>query len=194
MNLYDFDGTIYDGDSCYDIVMYGLKHYPFITLNSLIKSGVLRKKYKKGKIEFEIVKEELLSFLFKINNYELFVKRFVDSHMNKIKSFYKDIQKEDDIIITASYELWIKLFANNLGIKYVIATKTDEKGHIIGKNCKGEEKVRRLKEEFKNKKFLCSYSDSSKDIPMLEIAENAFVIEGNNILEYKKGYIFKNNK
>ena len=58
MNLYDFDGTIYDGDSCYDIVMYGLKHYPFITLNSLIKSGVLRKKYKKGKIEFEIVKEE----------------------------------------------------------------------------------------------------------------------------------------
>lgn len=194
MNLYDFDGTIYDGDSCYDIVMYGLKHYPFITLNSLIKSGVLRKKYKKGKVEFEVVKEALLRFLFKINNYELFVKKFVDSHMNKIKSFYKEIQKEDDIILTASYELWIKLFASNLGIKNVIATKTDNNGHIIGKNCKGEEKVRRLKEEFKNIKFLCAYSDSSKDIPMLEIAENAFVIEGNNILEYKKGYIFKNNK
>ena len=32
MNIYDFDGTIYDGDSCRDIVKYGLKKHPILTL------------------------------------------------------------------------------------------------------------------------------------------------------------------
>jgi HAD superfamily phosphoserine phosphatase-like hydrolase len=194
MNIYDFDGTIYEGDSCHDIVIFGLKHYPHLTLNSLIKAGVLRRKYKNGKISFKIVKENLLSFIFKIKNYKTFVNEFVNTHMCNIKPFYKEIQNENDIIVTASYELWINVFAKNLGVKYVIATKTDKNGNIIGDNCKGKEKVRRLLEEFKDKEFINAYSDSSVDIPILELAKNPYVVEGNKVLKYRKGYNFKNNK
>ena len=43
MNIYDFDGTIYNGDSCRDIVKYGLKKHPFITLKALKAAKKLNK-------------------------------------------------------------------------------------------------------------------------------------------------------
>ena len=57
MNIYDFDNTIYDGDSCKDIVMYGLKKYPRLTFKSLLKARIKNKDYKNKKVEFESVKE-----------------------------------------------------------------------------------------------------------------------------------------
>ena len=194
MNIYDFDDTIYSGDTEVDIIKYALKTHPLLTLESLIKANKLNKQYKAGLIEFERVKEELLSFIFKIDNYQEFIDGFVEKHMKNIKTWYKEGQNENDIIATASYEIWILEFAKRLGIKNVIATQTDEKGNIIGKNCKREEKVRRIKEMFPNEEFNYSYSDSSVDIPILELAKESYVVEGNKLTLYKKGYKFKNNK
>ena len=194
MNIYDFDGTIYEGDSCVDIIKYGLRCHFLITIKSLFKAIKLNKDYKKGNIKFDVVKEALLSFIFKIKNREAFIEKFVNTHIKNIKPYYKKIQTENDVIATASYELWISVFAERLGIKYVIATKTDEDGHIIGGNCKREEKVKRIKEMFPNKTIENCYSDSSVDIPMLELGKKAYVVEGNELVLYKKGYNFKFNK
>ena len=194
MNIYEFDNTIYDGDSCKDIVLYGLKKYPKIAFKSLLKARIKNKDYKKKKIEFEIVKESLLSFIFKINDYQKFINEFVKSHMKKIKPWYLSKKKKDDIIVSASYDLWINEFAKKLGVKNVIATKVNSEGKIIGKNCKREEKVRRIKESFKNRTFMEAYSDSEADLPILKLAKVAYVVEGNNIIKYKNGYKFKNNK
>ena len=194
MNIYDFDGTIYDGDSCKDIVLYGLKKYPRVTSKSLFKSRRLNKLYKKGHIEFEAVKEVLLSFIFKIPNKKKFINDFVSSHLNKIKPWYLSRKNDKDVIVSASHDIWISEFAKQLDIKHIICTKVDDDGMIIGKNCKRYEKVNRIKKEFPNTKILSSYSDSASDIPILELTDNSFVIEGNKIIPYKKGYKFKNNK
>lgn len=191
MNIYDFDDTIYDGDTFVDIIKYSLVKHPLITLGSIFKTIPLFKKYKKKKIEFEQVKEVLLSFLFKIKNRDEYIDKFIESKKNKIKKWYYENQKENDLIISASYELWIKPFCNKIGIKNVIATRTDNNGRIIGKNCKREEKVRRLYELFPNAKIIESYSDSASDIPMLEIAKKPFVVENDNVIPYSKNYNFK---
>ncbi len=194
MNIYDFDDTIYKGDSCRDIIKYGLKKHPIITMKSLLKTPVFYFNYKRNKISFDIVKQNMLSFIFKIDNSEDFINSFVDSHLKKIKKWYLDNQKEDDVIATASYEIWIKVFASRLGIKNVIATKTDDKGKIIGGNCKREQKVKRIKKEFPNSVYNQSYSDSKSDIPILELSKTAFIVEGNRLIPYKKGYNFKNRR
>ena len=194
MNIYDFDGTIYNGDSCKDIIIYGLKKYPKLTIESLKTARRLKKDYDKGMIPFEKLKEELLSFIFKINNYPKFINEFVDSHMKKIKPFYMSRKTDNDVIISASYELWISVFARRLGIKYVIATRVDSDGRILGKNCKGIEKVNRVKSIFPEAEILCAYSDSSVDIPFLELANSAYVVEGNKLSTYTRGYKFKNHK
>ena len=194
MNIYDFDNTIYDGDSCRDIVIFGLKKYPRIVLKSLLNANRANKLYKDNKVEFESVKEALLSFIFEIDNYEEFIDEFVKTHMKKIKPWYISYKREDDVIASASYELWVSKFMNNLGIKNVIATKVDENGKIIGKNCKREEKVRRIKEEYKKCTFENAYSDSEVDSVVLELANNPYVVEGNDIIHYVKEYKFKNKR
>ena len=194
MNIYDFDGTIYNGDSCKDIVLYGLKKHPSLTIASLKKARQVNKNYKKGYIQFERVKEELLSFIFKIDDREKFINDFVDSHMKKIKSWYKSRKDANDVIVSASYDIWIIPFAQKLGIRNVIATRVDSEGKILGLNCKGQEKVKRIKEAYNSSEISSAYSDSAVDIPMLEIANTAYVVEGNKINTYKQGYKFKNKK
>ncbi len=194
MNIYDFDDTIYDGDTGIDIIKYSLIRHPFLTLRSLFKAAMLYKKYRNKEIELDLLKENLLKFVFQIKNHKEYINKFVESHMKNIKPWYKERQTDNDILATASYDLWIDLFAKNIGIKHVICTKTDDNGCIVGKNCKGEEKVIRLKKEYPKKKFVCAYSDSAADIPILELADKAYVVEGNELLKYKKGFNFKRSR
>lgn len=193
MNIYDFDDTIYNGDTNRDILMYGFKKHPFLVLKALKKAKKLQNDYKRGVIEFERVKEAMLSFIFEIKNYPKFINDFVDSHMKNIKPWYLNRRTQNDIIISASYELWIMQFCKRLGIRYVIATKTDSDGKIIGKNCKGAEKLKRLASVIPNAVIVSAYSDSSCDIPILEAARTAYVVEGDKLITYTKGYKFKNN-
>ena len=193
MNIYDFDDTIYNGDTNRDILMYGFKKHPFLVLKALKKAKKLQNDYKRGVIEFERVKEAMLSFIFEIKNYPKFINDFVDSHMKNIKPWYLNRRTQNDIIISASYELWVSQFCKRLGIKYVIATKTDGEGKIIGKNCKGPEKLRRLATVIPNAVIVSAYSDSSCDIPILDVAKTAYVVEGDKLITYTKGYKFKNN-
>lgn len=194
MNVYDFDGTIYNGDTNKDLIKYAFKKYPKLVWKSLMSARKLKKEYEHNLVEFERVKEELLSFIFKINNYPQFINEFVDNHMKNIKPWYMSKKTENDVILSASYDLWISQFAKRLGVKVVIATKTDSNGKIVGRNCKGEEKVRRLREILPDVKVKSSYGDSECDKPVLELAETAFVVEGNKLKAYFKGYKFKNKK
>ncbi len=190
MNLYDFDNTIYRGDTNNDIIIYSIKRHPINVIISLIKSKRLYRKYKRGLIEFKDVKEVLLSFLFKINNLDAYLDKFVDKHLKNIKPWYYDQKKDNDVIISASYEIWIKKFCDKLGIKYFIATKTDSNGKIVGKNCKGDEKVIEFRKLFPNEKVECAYSDAKIDIPMFNIAKKAYVVKGDKLIPYTSSYKF----
>ena len=57
MNIYDFDNTIYNGDSCKDIVKYGFKKYPKLVWKCIRNAKRLNREYKHGLIPFEKVKE-----------------------------------------------------------------------------------------------------------------------------------------
>lgn len=192
MNIYDFDNTIYKGDTNKDILLYSFKKHPFKVIKALKKTKKLERDYKRGLITFERVKEAMLSFLFEIDDLDEYIEKFVSSHMKNIKPWYLSRKNDYDIVISASYELWIIPFCKKLGIRYVLATKTDKEGHIIGKNCKGEEKVKRLASTIPNAQIVTSYSDSESDLPILNLAKTAYVVEGNKLIPYTKGYKFKN--
>lgn len=191
MNIYDFDNTIYKGDTNTDLIKYSFLRHPFTVSCSLIKSSILYRKYKRKEIPFKDVKEVMLSFLFKIDNVDEYLDKFVESHMHNIKKWYLDQKKDDDTIMSASYEIWINKFCRKLDIKNVIATKTDEHGKIVGNNCKGSEKVRIFKDLYKDVEVENAYSDSHVDIPMLEFAKHGYVVEDNELIPYSVNYKFK---
>ena len=187
MNIYDFDNTIFKGDSSVKFIKYSLVRYPFRVLWCFIKAGIEWIKYIFKKSDFGKVKSNLFSFVKYIKNLDEYMEKYVLRHQKDIKNFYLEQRREDDAVISASFEFIVRPFCEKLGIKYIIATRYDTiKGCIIGNNCKGKEKIVRFNEVFKNSIVNEAYSDSLSDIPMFEIAKKAYIVKGNELIVYKK--------
>jgi len=186
MNVYDFDNTIYDGDSTFDFYVFCLKkHKKIIRLFPSLTSA-FTKYYvlKKGtKTQF---KEKMYQFLSLIDT-EKEVNLFWETHRKNIKSWYYENQKADDIIISASPEFLLNPICKSLGIQHLIASRVSpENGKYSGINCHGKEKVRLFREQFDGEidEF---YSDSYSDTPLAEISKKAFMVKKNKI----SNWIFK---
>ncbi|MEG2457341.1 MAG: HAD family hydrolase [Bacilli bacterium] len=185
MNVYDFDNTIYNGDSGVDLIKYTFSLHPFLILKHIFKSIPYLIKYLLNKIEVEEFKENLFSFLKYIENIDIFIEEFVNKNINKIKPWYKRQQQPSDLVASASYDLWINIFCEKLGIKNIISTNIDKSTYkLISKNCSKEEKLRRIKEQYPNIKIKTTYSDSKNDIPLLKSGERGVMVKGNEMYEY----------
>ncbi|MEO7025978.1 MAG: HAD-IB family hydrolase [Caulobacteraceae bacterium] len=84
------------------------------------------------------------------------------------------------VIVTATPEIIVAPFARGLGADLLIGTRlvcdADDRvtGALDGLNCRGEEKVRRLRERFGDDLILeAAYGDSDGDTAMLAIAGEA---------------------
>lgn len=182
MNIYDFDKTIYDGDSSIDFFLFAMKKNKIIIFQlPIIAFYMLIYKLK------IIKKEKLKSKFFKFITYievDKTLKEFWKINKNKIKEFYLKNHKDTDIITTASPEFLIKPISELYGFK-LIGTKINlYTGKIIGKNCHGEEKVKRLNELgiYECEEF---YSDSYSDEPLARIAKHAYLVKKNTISNWK---------
>lgn len=184
MNVYDFDGTIYDGDSTIDFYLFCLKTNKkiIILLPKQIFSFILYKMKLKNKIYF---KQTFFSFLKYMNNIDVIIENFWDKNICKITKWYKNQQKNDDVIISASPLFLLKPLEKKLSINKVIATEVNKKnGLFLGKNCYGKEKVNFFKKYYSLKNINEFYSDSLSDIYMLQLAKSGYIVKNKkNIIE-----------
>lgn len=184
MNVYDFDGTIYNGDSTVDFFLYVLKRNPSVLLY-LPKQAWGFVLYGTKRIDKTKLKEYFFSFLLSVNTEEL-TESFWDQNQDKIFDWYLKQQKQDDIIISASPKFLLQPISNRLGISRLIASEVDPKtGMFIGENCHGQEKARRLRSEYNVTHINSFYSDSHSDLPLAKIADNAFLVEKGEVKEWK---------
>ena len=183
MNLYDFDNTIIKGDSSIKLIKYSFFRHPImLTISSFKALKELIKGSSLGNI-----KSELFSFVKKIPDLDIYINKFILKNKKHIKKFYLERQKDDDVVISASFDFIIIPFCHSIGINNVIATKYDTKnGCIIGKNCKGEEKVKRFKEVYENVEVNEAYSDSLSDLPMFKLAKKAYLVKNEEIILYEE--------
>lgn len=182
INVYDFDKTIYDGDSSIDFYLFCLKRKKTIIL--LLPKQVFAMILYKLKIKNkEYFKSQFFLFVKKIDKVDKTIEIFWKQKIVKIKSWYKSQSETTDVIISASPEFLLKPLEKKLKIK-VIASKVSKKtGEFLDKNCYGEEKVRRFNEEFNNKKIANFYSDSMSDLPLMKIAEHAYLVKKDSVEE-----------
>ena len=179
INVYDFDKTIYDGDSTVDFYLYCLKKHPSIIF-LLPKQIIAFIKYKLKIKEKEYFKEIFFSFLNKVNNIDEKVKEFWLNNKKKIKAWYQEQKQPTDVIISASPDFLLRPICKELNV-FLIATKVDKKtGTFKSKNCYGQEKVARYQKEV-NKKINKFYSDSLSDKPMMNLSEEKYLVKGNKI-------------
>ena len=189
MNVYDFDDTIYDGESALDFFFFYVKKTPWLVKYiPRVLSALFR--YKRGKMTVEQALDEYASYLEDyfagIEDFDTDVKVFWDKHMKNIRPFYKELQQEDDVIVTASPEITMKEICSRLGIKHVVGTIMDPDTGKITRLCMRSGKVPAFLEAFPDAHIDNFYTDSPKnDRPLIDLAEHAFIVKGNKITQIK---------
>lgn len=181
VNLFDFDNTIYQGDSSTDFFFYSLMKKPIIiiTVPRIIVNAI---KYKLGFIDMTQLKEINFQFL-KYIDVDKMVENFWKSHTKRIKEFYLKRDHSSDIIISASPEFLLKPICEHLQVQDLIGSVVDKKcGEFKLPNCHDVEKVKRLNQKYKNIKVMEAYSDSLSDKPILELAEKSYLVKNNKII------------
>lgn len=191
MIVYDFDNTIYDGESGFDIFMFYLKKDPKEIVKFIPKFGEAFIRYKKGTINADAVINEygdlLCSYCKKIKNIESDVKEFWDENEKKIKSFYAKIQTPDDVVVSACPEFMLSEICRRIGIKNYIGSIVNEKTGEITRVCYKQNKIKAYHDTYGDTPIDDFYTDSMSDKPMMDISSNVYLVSGDRIEKIKSG-------
>ncbi len=190
MYVYDFDNTIYNGDSSVDFYLFCLRRDPRILraapeqLSAFLRFYT-RKKDRRTPEEKTAFKECVYSYFPMVTDIDQTVSEFWDTHIEKIKIWYILQKKPDDLIISASPAFLVEPACRRLGIRRQLSSDVGRaSGLYLGLNCHGAEKVRRFREAFGDARVDAFYSDSLSDTPMARLAGRAFLVKGNRRLPW----------
>lgn len=199
---YDFDKTLYDGDSSFHFWFFFhlRKPYLFLLLPFYL---LLVLAFFLHLISFEILKQGFFVYMNFAREDEMM--KFVDAFWEKkSERFYpwvkSQIQSQKNegatlVCMSASPEFLLKGKVAELGFDGFFGTRYRRKNGRItsrfdGKNCKGEEKLSRLDESkfsFKNGyEMTTAFSDHLSDLPMLCRASKAYLVVDGKIRPFLK--------
>lgn len=181
MNGYDFDGTIYDGDSTLDFYRFCVKRRPRV-LTALPRQGWAVLRYLLKRRDKTAMKQGFYSFLGRLDDTESLVAAFWQTHQAKVKSWYLAQKRADDAILSASPAFLLEPICARLETGELIASQVDpQTGRCLGDNCYGSEKARRFSERFPGQTMENFYSDTLSDLPAARLAERAWLVRGREV-------------
>lgn len=187
MRVFDFDNTIYNGESVFDFFLFSIKYNPaVIKYIPVVMYNLI--KYKLGKTTMEDLQQGFKKYAYKymssFNDPEKLVSEFWDSHINKIKPWYKP--QKSDVIITASFDVIMEEVCNRLGVENCICSKIDRDTMTVTYINFNHNKLKRFKELYGENIVIDEfYTDNDFDKPMMSISKAAYIVKGNKIERIK---------
>ena len=177
INLYDFDHTIYKGDSSRDFLLFCLRAERHLW-KYLPKVAFRIFGYFLGTKSTAQVKEAAFEFLKDVDDIGVLVALFWSRNNKKIAHWYSEQRSDHDLVLSASPEFLLQPIVESLGVRGLLGTNMNRfTGEIVGENCRGQAKVDRLQAEYAPFSVGRAYSDSLSDIPMLLLAREAFIVK-----------------
>lgn len=117
---------------------------------------------------------------------EKFVLNIINRGLNEpiIKILNEHFEQGDKVImVSASFDFYVMKIAKRIGIDQVVCTKAEVNdgiitGRILGKNCHGQEKVRRLENLLSQSDLSSSvlYTDHYSDYPLLRKVKKGILV------------------
>lgn len=181
MRVFDFDNTIYNGETVVDFFLFCVKkkktlclYIPLVVYTTILyKLNILsiNKLYRlASKMSSAVINNK--------ENAGLFVKEFWEGHECKIKQEYLDIIEPNDVVITASPRMIIEGINNKINTKNFICSEFNLDTGKFEFICMGKNKVIKFKETYPNATIKEFYTDSLTDKPLIQISEKTYLIKG----------------
>lgn len=188
MQVFDFDNTIYRGESTFDFAVYViLRRKKLITkLPGIVK---ILWKYKKCKLSVQEFQRELEKYTEDFLKNSDFIKECVTAFWQKnLKKLdlemIKKIKKED-AIVTCSPSFLLDEIKDKLVAKRLITSEFDlETGKIHCLNF-GKNKVQNFRKKYPKLKIEMVYTDSYNDQALIDIAKHATLVKKGKCIQIK---------
>ena len=184
MNVYDFDKTVFDGDSedyffawIYRDGKLPWNHFVYIVSEWLCAHKIISK---------TLARTMMYRVLKKFDDIDGLLEAYWDEHEKYMLPWYAEVQREDDVIATGTPRFLMEPMMRRLHIKYLVATEMDKHtGAIDGLFLGADLKVPAFYRLFPDGKIDRFYSDTWSDHFLADIAKEAYVLhDGYQISEW----------
>lgn len=177
MNVYDFDDTIFDGDSSKLFLVHCLRE-KWLLAGLLPLQAASLALNKARLMSIEKTKSTCFSCLRAFGDRKALLERFREREGHRLTAWYLGQAKPDDVIISASPAFLISALLPGHDPTRLICTRMDiNTGRVEGRNCKGTEKIARFRALFPEDEIDSFYSDSLTDRPMARLAKKAWLVD-----------------
>lgn len=185
MNVYDFDGTILHGDTEDYFREYVYKNFK-LKLKHRIELRFFDVLWKLKLISPQTYRTHTYPYICYIPNLDKVIIDFWNEHEKDIFSYFYKVHHDDDVVVSATPRILLEEIMKRLKVKTLIATELDLKtGKIVGKLCRGKEKVVRYNKVFNKQPFENYYFDQDHDMYLMEYAKNGYRIYDGELKKVK---------
>ena len=184
MNVYDFDKTVFDGDSedyffawIYRDGKLPWNHFVYTVSEWLCARKIISKTFART-LMYRVLK--------KLDDIDSLVEAYWDEHERHMLPWYAEVQQEDDVIATGTPRFLMEPMMRRLHVKHLVATEMDKHtGTIDGLFLGADLKVPAFYRQFPDGKIDRFYSDTWSDHFLADLAKEAYVLhDGYQITEW----------
>ena len=175
MNVYDFDGTIFDSDCSIGFAFWCMKRHPKLWVTYFPKAVRSYIRCGRGKIPNYLMQRTVFSYLTMVDDFDVQIERYWDKNEKRISAWYLAQKRPDDLIISASPACIIGPIARRLGVNFMATEFDREYGVFLNNLMYAKEKAKYIIDHgfpmIEN-----FYSDSLADTPLALCAEKAHLV------------------
>ncbi len=187
MNVYDFDGTLLDGDTedyFFEYLFQKRKDLRLCRFRYQFWNLVMRIFSPRDKTWF---RERQYRVLRHIPDLDRFLSEFWAEHRKHLKSWFRPVIHPDDIIASATPRFLLEPILPVLGVTRLVATDMDSKtGKVSGHFTSHQFKTEAFRKQYDLSQMDNFYSDTYSDHFMADLAKQAYAVHGEQLTEWKK--------
>ena len=179
MNVYDFDKTLFWGDSedrffdfleqkkGYAFHVARFHFYEFLADHKLIRKTWARQRQYRVLIRIN-----------KKDNLDRLLEEYWDEVEQYLMPWYEAVKRPDDIIASGTPRFIMEPILRRMGLKNLVATEMDTRtGRITGHFAVAEGKLENYLKQYKKEDMENFYSDAYSDHFLADIAEHAYIVD-----------------
>ena len=193
--VFDFDGTVIRGDSVVALLLHARKQ-GLISPAALLSAGFWGVLYGVKLTDALTSKQKAHAFLAKLTpeKREAFLRDFAAALVRRafpdaIRQIRLHHEKRDTVLLcSASCHCYMRYVAPLIGADALLCTPCTDDGQVLGPNCRGQEKVRRVyawldQQSIPHDAICAAYGDSGGDAPILRASQNPVLVNAKKKLK-----------